>query len=222
MKYLRFLRILLLLLVVGLYAAGYGQARSDSSLTTLTNDSLGRGDKTGWMSIQSAPTGAEVYDGSKFIGVTPLDSVPAPTGVHILRLFYPSARFWNAALKTDTLDVSGAEVKSSLVQFAQSSRQEFFMNVVPTTVNNPNLFLASSQKGKNRAWLGYAAGGTMIAAGALSAYLKTNSDNYFNTYLGNRDPNLLSKVRRLDRWAGVSLFISEISFGLVTYLLLLE
>ena len=222
MKPKTLMNVAVLLAGVLVNSVGYGQGRADSSHSVSNNDSLALVVGSGWITVRTQPEGAEVYDGPKFLGVSPLDSVSAQKGIHVLRMFYPSARFWGAASETDTLEVAHARESSLVVHFNASPQRRISGAPPQATERNPELFLALSRERDDRAWLGYTAGATMIVAGALSAYLKTNSDNNFNTYLANRDPNLLSKVRGLDRWAGVSLFISEISFGLVTYLLLRE
>lgn len=215
-------KVILLLLAVSVFAVGYGQTKADTVRFVSKTDSGSLSEHGGWISVRSNPEGAEVYDGSMFLGATPVDSVSAREGTHVLRLFYPSVRFWNSASSVDTIAVVTSQEKTCLVQFGVSARPRLLKREGESQDRNPSLFIASSHNRENRVWAGYAAGATMILAGTLSAYLKTNSDNYFDTYVANRDPILLSKVQRLDRWAGVSLFISEISFGILTYLLLSE
>ena len=215
-------KVILLLLAVSVFAVGYGQTKADTVKFVSKTDSGSPSKHGGWISVRSSPEGAEVYDGSLFLGVTPVDSVPAGEGPHVLRLFYPSALFWNSVLSVDTIAVITSQEKNCLVEFGVSAGPRVPRHEGESHNRNPNLFIASSHIEDTNVWEAYASGATMILAGALSAYLKTSSDNYFDTYAANRDPNLLSKVQRLDRWAGVSLFISEISFGVLTYLLLSE
>lgn len=213
-------KLKILLLVICIHSHGYAQSRADTANAVRKNDSATVQQDCGWLSVRSNPVGAEVYDGSTFLGVTPLDSVTARVGMHTLRLFYPSARFWNSLSATDTVSVSYVKAMSKLVQLGTLVGHTILGRQSESTETNPRLFLASLDREDAKAWSEYAAGATMILSGTLSAYLKTNSDNYFDSYVANRDPNLLSKVRRLDQWAGVSLIISELSFGVLTYLLL--
>lgn len=209
-------------LAVGIQGTGYGQEPADTAGVPSKADSVASASDRGWISVRSDPAGAEVYDGSLLIGVTPIDSVPARTGIHVLRSFYPSARVWNSASTIDTITVLPARAETCLAQFGGSGGQLLLRRYVQSTEKNPNLFLATSDRDDEKTWIAYAVGGTMIISGALSAYLKTSSDTFFNSYLDNRDPNHLARVRRLDRWAGISLFVSELSFGVLTYLLFSE
>lgn len=71
-------------------------------------------------------------------------------------------------------------------------------------------------------WLTYASGATMIVSGVASAYMKDQANREFDRYLLSKDPASLSSTRRLDRGAAISLVISQISFAILSYLLLSE
>jgi hypothetical protein len=207
---------------VCIHSIGFGQGVVDSTRFVSKPDTSAGAKDAGWLSVLSDPEGAEVYDGSKLLGVTPIDSVSIRDGNHVLRLFYPSVRFWNPVSAIDTIIVIPRQRVTSAVHFGVEAGHGIFRGRTETSEWDPNAIFASQNSKSIRECIGYAAGATMIVSGALSAYLKTNSDNDFNVYIVHRDPNLLSRVRRLDRWAGVSLFISEISFGVLTYLFLSE
>ena len=66
----------------------------------------------------------------------------------------------------------------------------------------------------------YISAGTTVLAGAAAAYFKIKADNRYSEYQKRGDPGALDRVRRLDRAAGVSLIISEMSFFLLSYLLI--
>ena len=215
-------KLLVLWLAVCIHSIGFGQGVVDSTRFVSKPDSSAGAKNDGWLSLHSDPEGAEVYDGSKLIGVTPIDSVSVREGNHVLRLFYPTARFWNPVSAIDTVAVIPRQRTTRMVRFGVVAGHGIFKSNTETSEWDPNAVFASRNSTSTREWIRYAAGATMIVSGAISAYLKTNSDNDFNAYVANRDPNLLSRVRRLDTWAGVSLFISEISFGVLTYLLLSE
>lgn len=62
----------------------------------------------------------------------------------------------------------------------------------------------------------------MIVSGVLSAYLKDQANREFDRYLQSRDPAQLTSTRRLDRASAITLAISQVSFAVLTYLLLSE
>jgi len=212
-------RILALVVVVSSFAVAQDSPRIETANLKPRSDSTTLAAQDGWISVQSVPEGAEVYDGLAFLGVTPIDSVRALAGTHVLRTFYPSARNWNAVSMSDTEFVVSFHATTCLIRFDLPLESGFLQHNVAKADVGPDLFLGPSTGEHSRAALKLTAGATMILSGALSAYLKTNSDNYFDTYVDNRDPNLLAKVHRLDGWAGASLFLSEISFGVLAYLL---
>jgi len=203
---------------VSALSRGYAQEKPDSTLL----DSGTPVRRSAWLTVRSNPEGAEVYDDSTFLGVTPLDSVVTTSGIHVLRSFYPSARFWDCVSACDTVNVASFQTQSCIVQFGGAPTNGMFRYEAQESEQSPILFVVPSNTDRTKSWMGYAAGSTMIISGALSAYFKTSSDNTFDSYVVNRDPTLLSKVRRLDAWAGVSLIITEVSFGVLTYLLLSE
>jgi hypothetical protein len=71
-------------------------------------------------------------------------------------------------------------------------------------------------------WPLYASGSTMLVSGVLSAYLKDQANREFDRYLQSRNPALLSSTRRLDRAAVIALVVSQLSFAVLSYLLLSE
>jgi hypothetical protein len=214
--------LLVIVMIVCCASLGSGQRVGDSTKSDTTPDSSDRGIKVGWLTVHSLPEGAEVFDGAKRIGVTPIDSLSVQEGIHVLRLFYPNVRFWNPVLAVDTVIIGSSKENVSRV-LLESPAMNASRGVSNQTAEfDPNAFSGSFASENSKEWIAYTAGATMVLSGALSAYLKTNSDNDFAAYVANPDPNVLSRVHRLDTWAGVSLFVSEISFGVLTYLLLTE
>jgi len=86
----------------------------------------------------------------------------------------------------------------------------------------PSEVLAESKAIGPSHWLTYASGSTMIVSGVISAYLKDQANRKFDQFLVTRDPALLASTRRLDREAAASLIVTQISFALLSYLLLSE
>lgn len=76
--------------------------------------------------------------------------------------------------------------------------------------------------GASNHWMTYTSGATMIVSGVLSAYFKDKANRDFDSYTQSNDPTLLSSTQRLDRWAAISLVISQLSFAVLAYFLLSE
>ncbi len=176
----------------------------------------------GWVSLQSNPEGAEVYQDSLFLGKTPVVRYPVREGNRVFRLFYPDTKFWNAEMKADSIVVQARQEMSLSVILNVPSGYGLQGSDVPHNNTNPDLFLATKEKRDSRLWMVYTAGATMILSGVLSAYLKTKSDKDFDSYVATNDPGLFASTQRLDRWSGVSLFVAELSLGTLMYLLLSE
>ena len=71
-------------------------------------------------------------------------------------------------------------------------------------------------------WPTYVSGLTMILSGVTSAYFKDQANKEFDRYLLSKNPASLSTTNKLDREAAISLVISQISFVVLSYLLLRE
>lgn len=71
-------------------------------------------------------------------------------------------------------------------------------------------------------WMTYLAGSAMIVSGFLAAYFKDQANRNFNEYQKTQDQSTLDTKDRLDRLSGVSFVLTQISFGILAYKLLLE
>lgn len=71
-------------------------------------------------------------------------------------------------------------------------------------------------------WLTYASASTMIVSGVLSAHFKHQANKDFDAYLLTKDQALLNSTRRLDALAAVTLVLTQVSFAVLTYILLAE
>ena len=91
-----------------------------------------------------------------------------------------------------------------------------------SSLTTPDVLPSDYENGASKHWLTYTSASTMIASGVLSAYLKDRANGDFDQYLRTNDPALLSSTRRLDRQAAISLVVTQLSFALLTYLLLSE
>ncbi|MFH0989264.1 MAG: PEGA domain-containing protein [bacterium] len=234
-------------------------------------------DSLSTLAVTTTYPGAEIFLGSRYLGKTPLMNQRVPSGVHVLRLYSPSATAWNALVYTDTLRLAagvpyekhvplgkllslhslpfggkvfyeGKELGitplrwrlSSDTQGTLSLQKEGFLPekiiidgktesiVVTLRPEEPSQgrqlpdVLNNHHNGLSRPFLTYTAAGTMVVSGIISAALKQRANQDFDNYLRTKDPALLASTRRLDRQAGITFALTQISFALLTYLLLSE
>lgn len=71
-------------------------------------------------------------------------------------------------------------------------------------------------------WVHYIAGATMIASGFFAAYFKEQANSSFREYQTSQDPARLDATGKFDRLSGFSFALTQISFGVLAYKLLLE
>jgi len=72
---------------------------------------------TSTLSVRSSPVGARVYCDTLCLGITPLDSVPLPTGVHVITFVHPDAQLWQNSSIVETLTVHPSESVHRTVSF---------------------------------------------------------------------------------------------------------
>lgn len=158
------------------------------------------------MRVQSdPPNGSVVYDGSP-LGATPLylrSSAPLSGSLTIQKDGY------------DSLRVPLIENIDGLMRVQLRPRAG---RVEPSS---PNGLLGLGEKAKDR-WIAYASGASMIVSGVASAYIKGRANREFDNYLLTKDPASLSRTRRFDRGAAACLVLSQISFAILSYVLLSE
>ncbi len=156
------------------------------------------------ISIQSdPPDGIVVYRG-RILGETPLFtrlSSPLAGDLRIEREGF------------DSLQVPVSEIQKGLVRVKLRAKNGMAGSV-------PGDGLALAENGATDHWLTYASGATMIVSGVASAYLKDRANRHFDAYSLTGSPADLSRTRTLDRQAAATLILSEISFAVLTYLLL--
>ena len=71
-------------------------------------------------------------------------------------------------------------------------------------------------------WVTYTSVSSMIVSGVLSAHFKHQANKDFDAYLLTKDPALLNSTRRLDNWAAVTFVLTQVSFAVLTYVLLFD
>lgn len=254
----------LILLTVCSLTLGFGQ-------TVSTEVSKGR------FTVQSEPSGADVFIDSNYVGKTPVKGFELQEGSHSVKVFYPSVFSWNALTKADTVNISagtsvektfelgnlltvvsnpsggivlfqGAELGLTPLYFKTPSRLIGELMVQKEGFDAKKVVLTGQERmpialrlqstelntsltdvlpsdyglGASNHWLMYSSVSTMIVSGVLSAYFKDRANRDFDIYLSTKDPGALSSTRRLDRYAAISLAVTQLSFVVLTYLLLSE
>jgi hypothetical protein len=86
----------------------------------------------------------------------------------------------------------------------------------------PEGALVKESNGTRSSFNVYAAGGVTLIAGAAAAYFKIKADNRNADYQASGNPALRDETRRLDTAAAVSLLVTQIGFGFLTYVLLAD
>jgi hypothetical protein len=228
------------------------------------------------LTLETNPSGADVFIDSSYIGKTPLEDHRLAPGVRIMRLFYPSALAWHAIAKSETLHVAAGsrivrhvDVGTFTKIVSEPAGARVLLGGIeigrtPLVLRRPHLLkgevviekegyvpqridlslltfpfivklqaeseaLSSTQGeilpadymlGASDHWLTYASASSMIVSGIVSAYLKNKANSDFDRYLLTKDPALLASTRRLDRWAAASFVVTQISFAVLTYILL--
>ncbi|MBI4429581.1 MAG: PEGA domain-containing protein [Ignavibacteriales bacterium] len=60
---------------------------------------------TGWLSVSTKPTGADLVVDGHYRGKTPLNRIELDAGKHVVKAFYPALAAWNASFKVDSVVV---------------------------------------------------------------------------------------------------------------------
>jgi hypothetical protein len=82
--------------------------------------------------------------------------------------------------------------------------------------------LQSPERGSNAAWSTYAAAASTVGFGIVTAYFKHEANRNYDLYVSTDDPKYRDATKKYDRAAVWTLVITEMSFGLLAYLLLSE
>ncbi|MEX0602797.1 MAG: hypothetical protein WD295_05615, partial [Bacteroidota bacterium] len=82
--------------------------------------------------------------------------------------------------------------------------------------------LSDDLSGGRPPWLTYSAAGTMVVSGVLAAYLKDRGNASFRQYEQTLDGSHLESTRMYDRGSAAVLILSQVSLGILSYLLLTE
>lgn len=150
--------------------------------------------------ISSFPSGADVYYNDSSVGKTPT-------------VFYSKSE-----INLITFKKAGYE-RLAIPTDKNNSRIDVMLQTNATNIlGDHNNFL--SKDGNKLPGSVYVAAGGAVLFGATAAYTKIKADEYYKRYRMSGDASLLTQVRKLDTYSGISLAIAEISSLLLTYLLL--
>ena len=231
-------------------------------------------DSAGVLSVTSEHPGTniDVFDGTRFLGTTPLSNVRVGSGLHVLRYSPQNAGTWHAAVRVDTVIVrSGDSVAKVIsvpalrtitsepydaliyagdsllgrtpsmlyldpsVHVLRFEKAGYADRNVPITADSQSIHVILAPGADQPGTVGnealeisrhrtdlplYVSTGVAVSAGVVAAYCKIKADNYYSDYRNTGDDLHLADVHRLDNISGISLVISEISMGVLSYLLL--
>jgi len=154
--------------------------------------------------LRSIPSGVVVRQGATFLGVTPFDLRAVPGGGGMLEL------------KADgylPLEVAPDSLQSgSIIRLRPGSAKEMPAGDL----------VAASPQASDRRWYTIGSAGVLVLSGVLAAYWKDQANREYDVYLATRNPALLDSTHRLDRGAGIALAVTQLSFLVLSYLLLSE
>jgi len=115
----------------------------------------------------------------------------------------------------DSLTIPPDEIKTGFLRLRLRPAGDPGAILPPGDLRGPDLVATDR-------WPTYVSGLTMIISGVTSAYFKDQANKEFDRYLLSKDPASLSTTNKLDREAAISLVITQISFVVLSYLLLRE
>ncbi|HEX9615490.1 MAG TPA: PEGA domain-containing protein [Bacteroidota bacterium] len=154
------------------------------------------------MSIHTIPSGAEVVYGGKILGTTPL--------------YYRSPVTLRSALllKKDRYE-------EKMIDPTEGSM------VVPLKLRGDSLppsdvVVQSASEPAQPRWATYTAAAGVVVSGVAAAYFKNEADKRFGLYASGSNASDLDATQRLDAYSAAAFVATQISFAVLTYLLLSE
>jgi hypothetical protein len=158
------------------------------------------------LAIQTDPPDGTVLNKGKYLGVTPL----YVRGNSMLdgNLVIQKSGY-------DSLTIPSGELKEGFLRLQLRPAGGLEAALPPSDLRGPDVVATDH-------WPTYVSGLAMIISGVSSAYYKDQANKEFDRYLLSNNPAGLSTTNKLDRKAAISLVISQISFVVLSYLLLRE
>ena len=154
------------------------------------------------LTVHSIPYGAEVFLNGENLGTTPL--------------YYRTPRTVKAEI---ILRKQGFEPKT-----IDASMPAGVVTLTPTDDMNggAEVEFEAAPDSEFRRWGTYSSAAVMVISGVVAAYYKDRANNRFDSYLSTNDPGALASTERNDRRSAMALVFTQISFGVLSYLLLSE
>jgi hypothetical protein len=178
--------------------------KSDTLVVLPGQDFLYEKDLGETYSINSIPWGASVFRGAQQLGTTPL--------------------FWKGTLSEGEI-VSLKKQGFDEVHFPLHQTYSLVrLSPVPAlqTPLSGEVLSQEAIHGNSNFRSIYVSAATMIVSGVIAAYFKDRANKEFALYEQTGSVRHHDMTRRFDRQAGISLAITQISFGTLAYFLLLE
>lgn len=159
------------------------------------------------LSLNTVPAGARVTHQGVELGTTPMfyRSLSPLTGE--LKLAKPGYVPYTVSSQKDSIGSTPIRLRP----IHQSEASDY-----------AEVFASNSTFGRQDIWPTVAAGSALLVSGVLAAYLKDQANSRFDEYVRTKDGGLLNSTNRLDRQSAAALIVSELSFAVLTYLLLFE
>lgn len=156
--------------------------------------------------IVTVPSGAVVAAGDSALGITPF--------------VYRSSAFDSAQL---TLRKKGYGDSTIIIAGSDAIvRVLLAADVQPSPGAATPGELSAPEPNTGGAWATYAAAASVIGFGVASAYLNFEANKNYDLYIATDDQKYLDATHRYDRAALWSLALTQVSFGVLAYLLLSE
>lgn len=171
--------------------------------------------------FDSVPFGASVFYRMKLLGTTPLlfDSPLKLDSAVVFTLGrFNDESLWPADAKETAKNFFVLTAKLRPLSDAMLLENP---PVSETDYTKRGFFTNLTEKRSNNFYK-YVASATAVVAGVSAAYFKLQADSRYTTYAQTFDRQYLDQSRQLDVWSGISLALSQLALGFLTYLFLSE
>jgi hypothetical protein len=159
-----------------------------------------------YVRVETAPPGAVVIRGDSALGLTPY-VVRSPQEM-TTRIVLRKDGF------RDTTLVVGSRVQSVRILLKSETRAGLSAQ--------RQLEFSGLENTSGSVWATYAAAASTIGFGVATAFLKHEANLNYDLYVSTDDPKYHDAMKKYDRAAVWTLVLTELSFGLLAYLLLAE
>ncbi|MEX2116408.1 MAG: PEGA domain-containing protein [Bacteroidota bacterium] len=154
---------------------------------------------------------------------TTLNLVTMPSGVNVLydgRLIGTTPLFYRSSVPLSNMLVLRKDGFRIQEVHPGSIRGIVTMSVVDASVAESEMAIAPSIEKSLPRWAEYTSAAGIVVSGVAAAYFKHRANAHFNTYRLSGSAAALDDTRRFDGYSAVSLVVTQISFGVLAYLLL--